>query len=103
MTRAKQATEQNEQHQGARRRPEDYSWQADASCRGVDAELFFPATEDEAAAAKAICETCPVRLACLAFSIERNERFGVWGGLTERERARLSPAARESILREAAA
>ena len=82
---------------------EDYSWQADASCRGVDAELFFPQTDEDAETAKAICETCPVRLTCLAFALERNERFGVWGGLTEKERARLSPAARESIRRRAAA
>jgi len=82
---------------------EDYAWQTEAACRGVDAELFFPATEDEATAAMAICETCPVRMACLAFAVERNERFGVWGGMTEKERQRLSPAARESIRRHAAA
>ncbi len=97
----------NEQNQTERREEkspgEDYVWQVDASCRGVDAELFFPATEEAAGTAKAICETCPVRLACLAFALERNERFGVWGGLTEKERARLSPAARESIRRGAAA
>ena len=81
----------------------DYTWQERASCRGVDAELFFPATEDEAVPAKAICGTCPVRTACLAFSLERNEKFGIWGGLTERERGRLSPAAREQIVREASA
>jgi WhiB family redox-sensing transcriptional regulator len=84
-------------------RPVDYGWQAKASCRGVEAELFFPATEDEATPAKAICATCPVRLACLAFALERNEKFGVWGGMTERDRARLSPAARQQIVREAAA
>jgi hypothetical protein len=99
MTRPKQATEQNKPPQGTT--PEvTYSWQTEASCRGVDAELFFPATEDEAMPAKAICESCPVRLACLAFALERNEKFGVWGGLTEKERARLSPAARESIRRQ---
>lgn len=102
MTRAKQASEQSERRAGQPDQPA-YSWQVDASCRGVDAELFFPATEDEAASAKAICDTCPVRLACLAFAIERNERFGVWGGLTEKERARLSPAARDAIRRQAAA
>jgi len=93
---------QTEQAQGTPPR-DDYSWQTDASCRGVDSDLFFPATEEEAGTAKAICETCPVRLACLAFALERNERFGVWGGLTEKERAGLSPAARESIRRQAAA
>jgi len=102
MTRAKQVSDQNERPTG--QAPElGYSWQTEASCRGVDAELFFPATEDEGVPAKAICETCPVRLACLAFALERNEKFGVWGGLTEKERARLSPAARENIRRQAAA
>ena len=102
MTKPKQAPEQSERPKGAA--PEvAYSWQTEASCRGVDAEIFFPATEDEAVPAKAICDTCPVRLACLAFALERNEKFGVWGGLTEKERARLSPAARESIRRQVAA
>ena len=82
---------------------ENYSWQAEGACRGADPELFFPPTDEEAAVAKSFCATCPVRVACLAFSIERNERFGVWGGLTEKERARLTPAAREQILRQAAA
>ena len=81
----------------------DYSWQESASCRGVDAELFFPATEEEAVPGKAICATCPVRVACLAFALERNEKFGIWGGLTEKERNRLSPTAREQIAREASA
>lgn len=102
MTRAKQATEQNEQRKAPPDQP-SYSWQAEASCRGVDAELFFPPTEEEASTAKAICGTCPVRLSCLAFALERNERFGVWGGLTEKERGRLSPAARDAIRRQAAA
>lgn len=87
----------------ARPLAEDYSWQARGACRGADPELFFPPTEEEAAVAKSYCATCPVRVACLAFSIERNERFGVWGGLGEKERAKLSPAAREQILRTAAA
>lgn len=78
-------------------------WQKHGSCRGVDSDLFFPATEDEAAPAKAICSTCPVRNPCLAFALERNERFGVWGGMTEKERARLSPAARRQIAREGTA
>lgn len=102
MARSKQATEQSEP---TLERPlsEDYSWQARGACRGADPELFFPPTEEEAAVAKGYCATCPVRVACLAFSIERNERFGVWGGLTEKERARLTPAAREQIIRQAAA
>ena len=82
---------------------EDYSWQAQGACRGGDPELFFPPTDEEAAVAKSYCASCSVRLTCLAFAIERNERFGVWGGLTEKERGRLTPAAREQILRQVAA
>jgi WhiB family transcriptional regulator, redox-sensing transcriptional regulator len=102
MARTKQTEERTER---ALERPlsDDYSWQADGACRGADPELFFPPTEEEAAIAKGFCATCPVRVTCLAFSIERNERFGVWGGLTEKERAKLTPAAREQIRRQAAA
>jgi len=81
----------------------DYTWQERSSCRGVDPELFFPTNDEEAIPGKAICGACPVRLACLAFAIERNERFGIWGGLTERERARQPASARERIVREASA
>ncbi len=102
MAGSKQATEQSEATVG-RPLAEDYSWQARGACRGADPELFFPATEEDAEVAKSYCATCPVRVTCLAFAIERNERFGVWGGLTEKERARLTPAARERIIRHAAA
>ena len=102
MARSKQGTELSEPALG-RPLADDYSWQANGACRGADPELFFPPTDEEAAVAKSYCATCPVRVTCLAFSIERNERFGVWGGLTEKERARLTPAAREQILRQAAA
>jgi WhiB family transcriptional regulator, redox-sensing transcriptional regulator len=102
MARNKQTEEQSERTFD-RPLSEDYSWQAEGACRGADPELFFPPTEEEAAVAKGFCAICPVRLTCLAFAIERNERFGVWGGLAEKERAKLSPAAREQIRRQAAA
>jgi WhiB family redox-sensing transcriptional regulator len=79
-------------------READWSWQARAACRGVDPEIFFPATDEEAAAAKAVCAGCQVRLACLAFALRWGERYGVWGGLTEKERAQIPPAERERIL-----
>jgi WhiB family redox-sensing transcriptional regulator len=82
-------------------RVSEWAWQAEAACRGTDPELFFPATDEEAGPAKQVCGGCPVRLACLAFALEREERYGVWGGLTERERARLSAEARRSILQQA--
>lgn len=65
------------------------TWRQRAACRGLDPEIFYPATEDDAEAAKAICALCPVREACLEHALARRERDGVWGGLTERERRRI--------------
>jgi WhiB family redox-sensing transcriptional regulator len=66
------------------------SWRSQGRCRGTDPDIFYPAVEDEAAAreAKAICSTCPVRTPCLEHALAVREKFGVWGGLTERERRR---------------
>ena len=74
----------------------EWSWQSHASCRGLDPELFFPA-EDEPAPVKAICEACPVRFSCLAFALDRGERYGIWGGLTPTERKSLDPAALQAV------
>jgi WhiB family redox-sensing transcriptional regulator len=66
------------------------SWRSQGRCRGIDPAVFYPLVEDEAAAleAKAICATCPVRTPCLEHALTLREKFGVWGGLTERERRR---------------
>ena len=65
------------------------SWRQKAACRGVDPDIFYPVSDDDAEAAKAICVTCPVREACLEYALVNRERDGVWGGATERERRRL--------------
>ena len=66
------------------------SWRQQGRCRGVDPEVFYPVSdEDEALEAKAICEDCPVRVACLEYALAAREKHGVWGGHTERERRRL--------------
>lgn len=66
------------------------SWHAQAACRGVDVDLFFPtAAQEGAEAAKAICEGCPVRVECLEAALERREEHGVWGGTTVEERTRI--------------
>ena len=67
--------------------PERLDWHEDAACRGVDPDIFFPIAEDDAWRAKEICRSCACRSACLVFSLENHERYGVWGGLTEKERA----------------
>ena len=65
------------------------NWRNRAACRGIDPEVFFPVSEDDAEPAKAICNACPVREACLEFALSAREREGVWGGCTERERRRI--------------
>ena len=75
--------------------PSDH-WSERALCRQIDADVFFPERDDDAtpraekvATAKAVCALCPARNQCLQAALDINERFGVWGGLTTRERDRL--------------
>ena len=64
-------------------------WRDHAACLGEDLELFFPErSQTQAAKAKAICFSCPVREECLEESIHNGERFGIWGGLDQEERRR---------------
>jgi WhiB family redox-sensing transcriptional regulator len=74
------------------------AWRKRAACRGLDAEIFFPAIDDEAGAAeaKAICAACPVRQPCLEHALAAREREGIWGGMTERERRRIIRQRRKS-------
>ncbi len=65
------------------------AWRRRAACRGLASGIFYPASDEEATEAKAVCDGCPVREECLAYALAAREKHGVWGGLTERERARL--------------
>jgi WhiB family redox-sensing transcriptional regulator len=73
----------------ARAVEEPEPWQARALCAQTDPEAFFPEKGGSPRLAKAVCRRCPVRAECLAFALEHDERFGIWGGLSERERRRL--------------
>ena len=64
------------------------TWRDLAACEGAPSDIFYPENEFEAAEAKAICARCPVRAICLETALRNKERYGVWGGLTPRERAR---------------
>jgi WhiB family redox-sensing transcriptional regulator len=65
------------------------TWKDAAACKGEPASVFYPETDAGAGAAKAICARCPVSDLCLTVALRNGERHGVWGGKTERERARL--------------
>ena len=67
----------------------ELSWQDYANCRGADADLFFPERGASTRKAKAICAACDVRQECLDYAIASGEKFGIWGGMSERERRRV--------------
>ena len=64
-------------------------WQERALCSQTDPEAFFPEKGGSSREAKRICSDCPVRIECLNYALRRDERYGVWGGMSERERRRL--------------
>ncbi len=67
----------------------ELAWQADALCAQTDPEAFFPEKGGSTRDAKRVCSECPVSQACLDYALAKDERFGIWGGLSERERRRL--------------
>jgi len=68
---------------------DDNSWQLSANCLGVDPDLFFPERGASTKEAKAVCQGCEVRVDCLEYALANGEKFGIWGGLSERERRRI--------------
>ena len=71
-------------------------WRQRAACRGVDPDIFYPVTDEEAEDAKSICGACDVRHLCLEWALGNREHDGVWGGATERERRRIIRQRRRS-------
>ena len=72
---------------------EEPDWQERALCAQTDPEAFFPEKGGSTREAKRICSGCDVRAECLEYALTNDERFGIWGGLSERERRRLRRAA----------
>ena len=64
-------------------------WQERALCAQTDPEAFFPEKGGSTREAKKVCTGCDVRMECLEYALEHDERFGIWGGLSERERRKL--------------
>lgn len=72
---------------------EDAAWMQHGACLGTDVDLFFPERGGNVGSAKAVClsggpcgEPCPVLDECREYALRHGEKFGVWGGLSERER-----------------
>ena len=65
-------------------------WQERAACFGIDPDVFFPISEEEAGPALTYCGSCRIREECLAWALKNGERYGVWGGMTEQQRRRIA-------------
>ena len=72
---------------------EEESWQDRALCAQTDPEAFFPEKGGSTREAKRICTGCEVKAECLEYALANDERFGIWGGLSERERRRIKRGA----------
>jgi|HubBroStandDraft_4_1064222.scaffolds.fasta_scaffold344899_2 WhiB family redox-sensing transcriptional regulator len=88
--------------------PDDPGWQGRALCRQADPDAFFPepgALAPENRQALRTCRCCPVRSECLEWAIGNGEEFGIWGGMTQRERRRMvrgTPSPRRPAERQSA-
>ncbi|GLZ38491.1 WhiB family transcriptional regulator [Actinokineospora sp. NBRC 105648] len=72
---------------------DEQEWQERALCAQTDPEAFFPEKGGSTREAKRICLGCEVRSECLEYALAHDERFGIWGGLSERERRKLKKRA----------
>ncbi|WP_344273487.1 WhiB family transcriptional regulator [Streptomyces hebeiensis] len=73
----------------AARAEHELAWQENALCAQTGPEFFFPAPGSSTREAKRLCRACEGREACLQYALANDERFGVWGGLSEKERLDL--------------
>ncbi|MCB1031241.1 MAG: WhiB family transcriptional regulator [Acidimicrobiales bacterium] len=74
---------------GTTNKSENEGWQDLANCLGVEPDLFFPERGASTREAKEVCKGCVVRDECLEYALSNGEKFGIWGGLSERERRRI--------------
>lgn len=72
-------------------------WAVYGNCVGVDSDLFFPERGAPSHEAKAVCRGCEVRDECREFAIEHDERFGIWGGTSYRDRKRIVALRRRGV------
>lgn len=65
------------------------AWMTQALCVETDPEAFFPAKGGSTREAKTVCRRCPVSFECLEYALANEDRYGIWGGMSERERRKL--------------
>lgn len=70
-------------------------WKDKAACKDVGVELFFSYDDLDQREALEYCNNCDVREECLLYALDRNERYGIWGGMGERERRSILRKRRE--------
>lgn len=78
--------------------PPPPEWTVDALCAEVGGDLWFPEPSDNVSArqAKSVCRRCPVTSECLSLALANGERFGIFGGLSPRQRQRLASRERRA-------
>lgn len=76
--------------------PEPPAFYEEARCASTDPDAFFPEKGGSTRKAKKVCLSCEVRSDCLNYALTNDERFGIWGGLSERERRKLQRRRKES-------
>ena len=88
-----------DRHYGPGFQPEDDdSWRTQAACAGLDHLFFLEVHQGNARPAKAICAVCPVRQTCLDYAITTHAYFGIWGGMTEKERKKYAAKRRREAV-----
>jgi WhiB family redox-sensing transcriptional regulator len=74
-------------------------WMADANCRGLNPDLFFPNRGEPTDDLRQICRRCDVQTECLDYALDNNEDKGFWGGLSGRERRQIKAVGGRSTIR----
>ena len=73
------------------------SWHAQAACRGMGPEIFYPALGESVNPAMAICVLCPVRPECLRYGLVHSLQVGIWGGTSGRTRRSIASRTRQAL------
>lgn len=68
---------------------EEDSWRAEAVCRGTNPDLWYPEAGQHSLTARIACGECVVKPDCLQYALDTNEKHGIWGGVSERQRRRI--------------